>query len=144
MIYCIRSLVQADLDAVRALESETLSPWHPDSDRNSSSAVELVMHRSDGELVGWCCCRLVRPEAELLKISVVGASRGLGLGTVLLHALIEILTRQGCSELFLEVRGANLAAVRLYRRCGFQQVGLRRRYYTAPVDDAVLMKLDLE
>ena len=39
----------------------------------------------------------------------------------------------------LEVRESNLPARNLYTRFGFQTVGRRRRYYTLPEEDAILM-----
>jgi len=143
MIYCIRPLQAADLAAVEALEHETLSPWHFDNGWGSTRDVGLVMQTPAGELAGWCYCRLVVPEAELLKISVGRLYRRKGLGYVLLQALVDCLRQRECGELYLEVRAANLAALRLYGRSKFIQVGLRRRYYSDPVDDAVVMKLTL-
>jgi ribosomal-protein-alanine N-acetyltransferase len=49
----------------------------------------------------------------------------------------------GASGVRLEVRASNAAAIALYRRNGFCQVGIRRAYYSAPVEDAVLMQAPL-
>ena len=51
----------------------------------------------------------------------------------------------GIGEAFLEVRPSNLAAIRLYQRLGFEQIGIRRGYYQAPDGrkDAIVLKLNL-
>lgn len=143
MIYCIRPLGPDDVPVVRLIEGETLSPWFPDTDRKKAGAIELVVQLPEGDLAGWCCCRMIPPEAELLKISIARSFRGEGLGSLLLKVLAELLIREGCKQLFLEVRSANEEALRLYRRCGFRQEGLRRRYYSEPTDDGVVMKCTL-
>ena len=50
----------------------------------------------------------------------------------------------GCRAVLLEVRASNDAARALYTRHGFTTAGRRRRYYTAPVEDALVMRLPLD
>ena len=51
----------------------------------------------------------------------------------------------GVAEAFLEVRPSNLAAIRLYQKLGFEQIGIRRGYYQAPDgrEDAIVLKREL-
>jgi ribosomal-protein-alanine N-acetyltransferase len=42
----------------------------------------------------------------------------------------------------LEVRASNAPALALYEHAGFCRTGLRRHYYSAPVEDAVLMEMN--
>ena len=42
-------------------------------------------------------------------------------------------------EITLEVRASNEPAIRLYKACGFQTEAVRKRYYTHPVEDALIM-----
>ena len=46
------------------------------------------------------------------------------------------------SRAVLEVRASNEPAQRLYRQLGFVSISTRRRYYTNPVEDALLMAMD--
>lgn len=46
---------------------------------------------------------------------------------------------EGLQYVILEVRVSNLSAIKLYQRLGFEQVGLRRKYYTDTGEDALLM-----
>jgi ribosomal-protein-alanine N-acetyltransferase len=58
----------------------------------------------------------------------------------LVRAALEHGQRGGAHFAFLEVRASNVAAQHLYREFDFEAVGLRRRYYTHPVEDAVIMR----
>ena len=63
----------------------------------------------------------------------------------LLEHLLERAGGAGVAEAFLEVRPSNLAAIRLYQRLGFEQIGIRRGYYQAPDgrEDAIVLKREL-
>lgn len=76
-------------------------------------------------------------EAELLRIAVAPRTRGRGLGRALLEACQRELAAEGMARLFLEVRAANAAAIRLYATCGWKPCGRRPKYY-ADGEDAVL------
>ena len=78
-------------------------------------------------------------EAELLRIAVAPEARGRGLGRALLEACQRELAEEGLAQLFLEVRPTNLAAIRLYERCGWEPCGRRPRYYSDG-EDALLFQ----
>ncbi|HXC96690.1 MAG TPA: GNAT family N-acetyltransferase [Edaphobacter sp.] len=82
--------------------------------------------------------------AELESIVVNEATRRQGVGRVLCEAVIAWSRKQGVLALELEVRTGNQAAIALYSSLGFKITGSRRGYYQEPVEDAVLMRLDLE
>ncbi len=73
-------------------------------------------------------------------IAVAPAARGRGLGRGLMHALITEARRRGIAELFLEVRADNPIARALYRSLGFEEIGVRPRYYRRGID-AIMMRL---
>lgn len=136
-----------DLSAVAGIEQETLSPWSLsilEEELRARHRRQLIVEFPGGRIAGWCACRTVWPEAELLKIAVVEGERHHGLGTLLLEALFKELRGQAYSELFLEVRARNVAALQFYKKLGFRQVGLRSGYYSDPADDAVLLRKELE
>ncbi|MBP1773890.1 MAG: ribosomal-protein-S18p-alanine acetyltransferase, partial [Holophagaceae bacterium] len=64
-------------------------------------------------------------EAELLRIAVDPAHRGRGLGRTLLEACQRDLVGEGLTQLYLEVRVSNRAAIQLYRACGWEPCGRR-------------------
>jgi ribosomal-protein-alanine N-acetyltransferase len=65
------------------------------------------------------------------------------LGTVFLTALLDYLREDGAKIAFLDVRESNVAARRLYEKCGFSQLGRRKRFYTDPTEDAIGMGIEL-
>lgn len=79
-------------------------------------------------------------QGDVQTIAVAPAARGMGLGRGLMHALITESRRRGLAELFLEVRADNPIARSLYRSLGFEEIGLRPRYYRHGID-AVRMRL---
>jgi len=87
----------------------------------------------------WACIPAAG-EAELLRIAVDPAHRGLGLGLILLEACQRDLASHGMEQLHLEVRASNLAAIGLYRACGWRACGLRPGYYPDGEDAALYQR----
>ena len=81
--------------------------------------------------------------ADLLTIATIPAARGRGIASLMLTELVSTAREAGCPDVLLEVRQSNEAAQRLYTRHGFVPIGRRRRYYQAPPEDAVVMRLTL-
>ena len=81
--------------------------------------------------------------ADLLTIATIPAARGRGIASLMLTELVSTARETGCPDVLLEVRQSNEAAQRLYARHGFVPIGRRRRYYQAPPEDAVVMRLTL-
>ncbi|WP_315502652.1 ribosomal protein S18-alanine N-acetyltransferase [Actinomyces radicidentis] len=81
-----------------------------------------------------------RGSADLLTIATVPAARRRGVATTMLEHLVALAAERGCEDVLLEVRASNDAAQRLYASHGFEAIGTRRRYYLAPVEDALVMR----
>lgn len=79
-------------------------------------------------------------DAELVRIAVDKKYRRQGIGEGLLTALTEEAKGRGIHDIILEVRASNEPALRLYEKAGFTTEGIRRRYYSAPTEDAVIMR----
>ncbi len=94
----------------------------------------------DGEIVGFCGLYLVADEGQIMEICVNPAYRRRGIATSLLHTMMQDAISAGAGWFSLEVRSQNASAIALYTALGFVRVGLRRRYYRNPCDDAILME----
>ena len=81
--------------------------------------------------------------ADLLTIATIPAARGRGIASLMLTELVATAREMSCPDVLLEVRQSNETAQRLYTRHGFVPIGRRRRYYQAPPEDAVVMRLTL-
>ena len=80
-------------------------------------------------------------EADIQTIAVAEHARRRGLGRVLMNALIGEARKRGARQVFLEVRADNPGAQTLYRSLGFEEIGVRPRYYQPDGVDAVVMRL---
>ncbi|NUU07050.1 ribosomal protein S18-alanine N-acetyltransferase [Leifsonia sp. C5G2] len=80
-------------------------------------------------------------EGDIQTIAVAPHARRRGLGRTLMLALIAETRRRGARELFLEVRADNPGAQTLYRELGFEEIGVRPRYYQPDGVDAIVMRL---
>lgn len=139
-----------DLPAIHALEQAAFDgPWSTPIYREeirrslrdeTRSAVELCV--ADGRVVGLACLWFVVDECHLLRIATHPEVRRRGIGTAMLARVIERARARSCRVINLEVASRNDAAVRLYARAGFEEVGRRPGYYRKPPDDAVLMSLE--
>ena len=87
----------------------------------------------------WC----VADEGQITNIAVEPKHRRKGLALGLLEEFISIAREKGLALLTLEVREHNEAAIRLYEKMGFVQVGRRQKYYENR-EDALLMTLFLD
>lgn len=143
-----RPMTLRDLDAVVALETRCYShPWSRGNFTDSLAAGYLaeVLEDDAGELVGYFIAMPGVDELHLLNITVAPDWQGQGHGQSLMAALYRHAQRLGLATLWLEVRQSNQRARALYRRLGYEEVGLRRGYYPAAVrrEDAVVMSLAL-
>jgi ribosomal-protein-alanine acetyltransferase len=113
------------------------------SSTGQSAATHIQVCESKGEVVGVMQWRQVGPEAEILDVAVAEAHRRQGHAKFLLQRFVELAAKNGVREIFLEVRESNAAAIALYTKFGFSQVGCRPNYYQHPSDAALLLKRKL-
>ena len=86
--------------------------------------------------------RMAADEAEVLTLAVAPEARRQGIATLLLRAAKAHVGARGGTGVFLEVATGNAAALALYARAGFVEVGHRRRYY-ADLADALVLRAKL-
>jgi [ribosomal protein S18]-alanine N-acetyltransferase len=114
--------------------------------RGSSRSVLVAQSGSTVEpesFAGVAVADFVAGVGELETVIVAARYRRQGLGELLCLAAMRWAAERGAEEMQLEVRESNAAAVGLYRKLGFVEVGTRVRYYSNPVEDAVLMNASL-
>lgn len=91
------------------------------------------------EVAGFLIARRLSSELEILNFAVESESRRCGIGAALLAEALNWAQTFQATQAILEVRASNLAALRFYERHKFEVVGRRPRYYTAAVEDALLL-----
>lgn len=146
--FLLRPMTAADLAAVSAIEVENISPWTASQlagELDQDGGWQFVAAEDGCGLVcGFVCGRSCAGEGELLKIAVAREYRRQGVAGQLVAQSLRHLAEQGVGRCFLELRAANIPALALYERFGFRRVGLRKKYYDSPTDDAILMEKIVE
>ena len=143
----IRSGVPADAPALAAIERRSFGdPWSEASFREALRAgwsFGLVAEAGEA-IIGYLIAREAAGTGEILNLAVDPPRRREGIAHTLLDAGLAALRRRHVEEVYLEVRVSNEPAQALYRGAGFQPVGRRRAYYRNPVEDALVLRLELE
>lgn len=144
----IRKADAADIPSMAQLarEEPNAAQWALQQYRNifavtSPQRVALVMQASSGHLVGFIVGRCLGEEWEVENIVVAAAQRKHGLGTRLLQEFMRQAKSEGAHSIGLEVRESNHAAQALYRKLGFSEISRRKKYYSAPEEDALIYQL---
>lgn len=89
------------------------------------------------EVVGFLAFEQVLDEGSVVEIAVHPDHRRKGIARELIRSAIS---DNSLKEIFLEARESNIPAIRLYESLGFERIGVRKDYYNAPKEDAVMMK----
>ncbi|MBM3959938.1 MAG: ribosomal-protein-alanine N-acetyltransferase [SAR202 cluster bacterium] len=90
-------------------------------------------------VAGYVAIWFVVDEAHIVSIGVRASERRRGVGELLLLCAFDVAHRRHMKELTLEVRKSNVGARALYGKYGFEEVGLRKRYYVDNGEDAIIM-----
>ncbi|HEU4649192.1 MAG TPA: ribosomal protein S18-alanine N-acetyltransferase [Gemmatimonadales bacterium] len=137
----------ADTRTLAAIERRCFGdPWSEASFREAVSAswtFGLVAELQEQGVVGYLIGREAAGTGEILNLAVDPPYRRQGLARSLLQHGLLALERRGADEVFLEVRTSNRSARALYADEGFKPVGTRTAYYRNPVEDALVLRLDL-
>ena len=94
-------------------------------------------------ITGFCGMWLMVDEVHIINIAVRETHRGQGIGETLLISSIDMATALKGVLVTLEVRASNKVAQNLYTKYGFQQMGIRKAYYTDNKEDAYIMTTDI-
>jgi [ribosomal protein S18]-alanine N-acetyltransferase len=133
-----------DLDGVLALEAAsfnnpTTREWYEAELKRPEVCFIYVLRTPERPVAAFCAFWLVADQAHINNLAVFPELRGRGLGTQLLESVVVEAARLGATELTLEVRASNTPALRLYEHAGFRRAGVRKNYYTTPVEDAFIL-----
>ena len=120
-------------------------PWSENSiasELGNRLSVWLVALDED-KVVGYVGSQTVIDETDMMNIAVHPDYRNRGVATALIVELTQQLKMRGSKGLMLEVRESNSAAISLYEKHGFLQVGCRRNYYRNPRENALILRKEL-
>jgi len=136
------------LDSILKIEQESNPyPW---TEVNFKDCLEKGYYslalEDKKKLIGFAIMAISTEESHLLNIGITKESRGLGYGEKLLKKMIIAAEVMGSKKIILEVRVSNKVAYGLYQKLGFEDIGLRKRYYRLPDgrEDAHVMSKSLK
>ena len=92
-----------------------------------------LLCEQNSEVRGFITALVIGEEWEIENVVVAADVRRRGFANRLLQSLVENARAEGAHVLFLEVRDSNIAG-------RFQETGRRPRYYSDPIEDAVLYR----
>ncbi|MDI6845330.1 MAG: ribosomal protein S18-alanine N-acetyltransferase [Candidatus Saccharicenans sp.] len=145
----IRRMREEDLSEVLAIEKLCFSnPWSREvflgEIQNRAISFPLVLvHRQEKRIVGYIIYWQIGDEAQINNVAVHPDFQGQGFGELAMRHVLDGLRENGVHFVSLEVRASNYRAQSLYRKLGFSIMGVRKGYYSSPVEDAYVMGLIL-
>ncbi len=133
----------AILEQITALEAQCIpNPWSYEMfllEAQRRGGIVLAALDEDNTVAGFLTAQCIADSADIGNVAVDPAKRRQAIGSLLLSEFLQSL--EDGTQVFLEVRVSNTAAIALYKKFGFEQVGIRKRYYANPTEDAILMQL---
>lgn len=109
----------------------------------AGNAIMLAAMQAES-IVGLLVASTTTVESDIYMVVVAEESKRQGIGRKLFQELIAHCRNEEIETIFLEVRESNHPAYNLYKSLGFQEIGRRRAYYTDPIEDALMMKFELQ
>ena len=139
-----RLATAADLDGVLAIEdasfnNPTTREWYEAELLRPEVCFIYVLRTDESPVAAFCAFWRVVDQIHINNLAVRPECRGRGLATRLLEAVMAEAAQMGVQSATLEVRRSNEPALRLYAKAGFVEAGVRRNYYTQPVEDALVL-----
>ncbi|MBQ2390184.1 MAG: ribosomal protein S18-alanine N-acetyltransferase [Clostridia bacterium] len=137
----VKRLTEKDVANIAALETECFShPW------SEKTVTEHIINPNngffgafvDGVIVGYGGVCTVLDEAYITNICTSKSHRRCGAANEILSEIERFCKSKNCSFISLEVRKSNTAAIKLYESHAFSAVGLRKKFYSAPDEDALI------
>ncbi|MGC2334050.1 MAG: ribosomal protein S18-alanine N-acetyltransferase [Candidatus Acidiferrales bacterium] len=142
----IRPIESRDIEAILAIQqaSPEVAQWTArDYARVAAGEMAGWVAEENSDVAGFLAARRTATELEILNFAVRVDARRRRLGTSLLREALAWGKTFQTEKAFLEVRASNAAALRFYELHGFRTTGRRTRYYTAPIEDALLLTADI-
>lgn len=142
-----RYLTETDIDQLVHIEQQSFTlPWTKDAFMNELTINPFAFYLGielDNKLVGYAGYWSIMDSAQITNIAILPEYRQKKLGEKLLKQVLIDTKEKGATTLSLEVRVSNHIAQSLYRKLGFQDGGIRKKYYSDNQEDALVMWVEL-
>jgi ribosomal-protein-alanine N-acetyltransferase len=152
----IRQFQPDDINSVVVINQQCLPENYPEQfflGLHYHAPKAFFVAQVDDSVIGYIMCRIERgisgfgrlptKKGHIVSVAVMHDSRNTGIGTALISAAMKGMQDYGASEVFLEVRKTNEAAIGVYEKLGFSVKRVLRGYYRDG-EDAYLMAKKLD
>lgn len=140
----IEPMLERDVHEASLIEQEAFSmPWKEQDflEMITRPYAHYFVARLNGIIVGICGILDMAKEGDVSNVAVKKDFRGYGIAKRMLeHSLLKC-RELGMEEFTLEVRVSNAPAIALYKGLGFEEEGIRPKFYEKPIEDALIMHL---
>ena len=135
---------EGHLEELERLEKLCFSrPWSrhmlAEELENQCAAFLVAEDGVSGKVLGYAGLLVMADEGYITNVAVFPEYRRSGVAAKLIEGFENFARGNRLAFLTLEVRPSNAAAIALYRRFGFQEVGRRKNYYDLPKEDALIL-----
>ena len=96
----------------------------------------------DKEIIGYISFSYIF-DIEIESVLVKSSYQRQGIGTLLLNYIFKFAKENKINNVFLEVRKSNIGAISLYRKLGFSNISIRKKYYEN-AEDALILKKEIK
>lgn len=142
-----RLMTIKDIPSVVKIEEESFAtPWTEEifeHEMTGNNYAHYIVATYEEEVIGHCGMWIVLDECHITNIAVLKEYRGHGIGEQLLRESVALCLELAVKSMTLEVRVSNEVAQNMYRKLGFQDGGIRKKYYTDDREDALVMWVEL-
>lgn len=133
----IRNYVNKDINGINELGKLL----HKNYQFYKDEFLNCVVAEENNKIIGFATYSIIYERGEIVDIIIQPKMRFRGYGSKLLNFIVEMIRKNGCVNITLEVNSTNVAAINLYNKLGFEVVAVRKKYYGE--NDGYLMKKDL-
>ena len=127
--YSIENILQTEFDEF----------WTPSILKSEleNDLSKYIVAKDENQIVGFAGIIILPDDVEITNIVTKKNERKKGIGNLLLDKLIQMAFKLE-KDISLEVNEVNTAAINLYKKAGFEEVGIRKKYYNG-INNAIIM-----
>ncbi len=138
-----RSLNKNDIDLILSIQKDNFPDGWNETQILSGFydyLLTVICLEVDGKAVGFISYSLPIDIADIEGLVVISSERNKGYGKMLLEYALDELKAKKVQKVLLEVRESNIPAINLYKSCGFNEISVRKKYYSDGENAIVMIK----
>jgi [ribosomal protein S18]-alanine N-acetyltransferase len=131
---------------IKISEESNLSYWSREDYcaeiKEENSVFLTAKDKHSLEIIGFITSRLIMSNINVLEIYNIGVKsdhKRRGVGQIIFDEIINICLGKNISEIWLDVRKSNFAAIGFYRKNNFEVEYQRKNFYNNPSEDGYVM-----